>query len=206
MFSNKFKRSLSNNRELVWLAVAALLAGAILIFMAYQPAREGYNRVDDPQAFFTEDNWVEFQSDSGHFRLEFPAEPETQQFQETTPEGPVEATQYVAESAGEEFVAQHHVYPESADTSDVRAVLASALSGGLEEIPDMQLRDGEFTQISGHPAFRFEALSRQQAVEATGVYIFDGQRLYVVLVFSDDLSENTAGRFIDSFQFMSNDS
>lgn len=185
---------------------AALVAGTILIFTAYQPAREGYNRRDDPQAFFTEDDWVNFQSEDGNYRLEFPVEPQTEQFQETTPEGPVAATQYVAESAGEEFVAQHHAYPESADTSDARAVLVGALSGGLEEIEDMQVRDGEFTQIGGHPAFTFQALSRQQAVEASGVYIFDGQRLYVVLVFSDDLSENTAERFIDSFQFTDNDS
>lgn len=62
--------------------------------------------------------WVEQYEEGGHYRIKFPAAPQTQNAQQQTPAGPVTLKVYLWGGPNEAYVATHQVIPERGGLSD----------------------------------------------------------------------------------------
>lgn len=181
------------------IAIVLLLAVGLLIYALYTPARQGYSRVENPEFFFVDEDWVDYVSEEAGFSIQMPKEPEIDTYTEILPDISYETKELLVMNEAEEMIVQYGDYQGDLDSSDPTMTLLSALQGGLAEIEGIQLNEAEEFEVSEYPALQFQATSRAEGIYMQGIYVLIGQELFTLLYISDDPSQAIADKFFSSF-------
>lgn len=176
------------------ITIVLLLAVGLLVYALYTPARQGYSRSENPELFFSDEDWVEYISDEAGFSIEMPQEPEVDTFTEAS----YETKEVLVTSEAEELIVQYGDYQGDIDPTNPTATLVNALQGGLLEVEGISLTDTDQFEIQDYPAIEFRAQSRIEGIFMQGVYVLIDQELFTLLYVSDDPSEVVADKFFSS--------
>ena len=177
------------------ITVILLVAVGLLIFALYTPGREGHSRIDEPELFFTANDWIEYINDELGLSASFPHEPEVDRY-----EGELssEAVEILVSTPAEELMLQYNDYGGQLDASNPIAILTGAMQGGLAGIEGIRLDELDEFEYGDYPAIRFSASSRIEAIIMEGVFILADQEMYTMLYISDDPVADVAEKFFSS--------
>lgn len=190
---------------MILLVVLIFLGGVMIIKYAPYTYKGLPVAVDKPLESRPFQDWREFISAIGRFKVQFPAEPQSADEELPVPDSQLvlKYNMYVSEEqGGGTFMVSLITYPEGLDTSKQENMLENVMNEMVKANPENRLRSLEFHDFQGHTALDFLIESPEVIINSRSFVVDKRLYLLTVIAKTKQYSADKFLYFINSFEFI----